>query len=97
MTTRKTAIQPRDVSDEQAARRLGLVVAEFNAKLPNLRARGFPQPDPDTGLFDMVAIDKWCDARHPHLFGGAIMRARDAGTVARDRIEKMRAVAGHRG
>ena len=94
MTTRKTAIQPRDVSDEQAARRLELVVAEFNAKLPNLRARGFPQPDPDTGLFDMVAIDRWCDARHPHLFGGNVMQARDASVVVRQRIEKMRAGVG---
>lgn len=87
-------IQPRDVTDEGAARRIGLSPPEFMAKLPNLLARGFPQRDPDTGLFDIVAIDKWCDGRHPHLFGGTIMQARDASTVARGRIEKMRAGAG---
>jgi hypothetical protein len=39
----------------------------------------------------MVAIDRWCDARHAHLFGGAAaMQARDASAVARDRIEAMR-------
>jgi hypothetical protein len=43
----------------------------------------------------MVAIDRWCDARHAHLFGsGTAMQARDAGTVAKDRIAKMRQEAG---
>ena len=83
--------KPRDVRPADAARRLGIDVAEFNDKLPNLLARGFPQPDPDTGHFDMVAIDRWCDARHPHLFGGeAVMQARDASVVAKDRIAKLR-------
>ena len=60
--------------------------------LPNLIERGFPRADPDTGNFDLHAIDRWCDARHVHLFGkGTEMEARDAGTVAKDRIELMRA------
>jgi hypothetical protein len=84
-------VEPRDVPAEVAARRLGKTFAEFNAALPNLLARGFPKPDPDTGNFDLAAIDRWADARHPHLFGNsAAMQARDASTVARDRIEKMR-------
>ena len=47
---------PRDIPSADAGRRLGLDPAEFVAKLPNLIARGFPQPDPDTGLFDAVAM-----------------------------------------
>jgi hypothetical protein len=83
-------IEPRDVPAREAARRLGKTLAEFNAILPNLIARGFPKPDPDTGHFDLVAIDKWCDARHAHLFGGdAPMQARDASTVVKDRIAAM--------
>ena len=84
-------VEPRDVPAEVAARRLGKSTAGFNAILPNLFARGFPKPDPDTGHFDLVAIDKWCDARHAHLFSAnSAMQARDASTVARDRIEAMR-------
>jgi hypothetical protein len=88
----RTAAKPRDVRPAEAARRLGLDLADFDAKLPNLLARGFPQSDPDTGLYDTVAIDRWCDARHPHLFGGEpAMQARDASTIAQDRIARMRA------
>jgi hypothetical protein len=88
--SRTPCIQPRDVPIKEAARRLGVAPAEFEAKLPNLLARGFPPPDPDTALFDMVAIEKWCDSRHPHLFGGgSIMQARDAKSVVKDRIASM--------
>ena len=83
-------IEPRDVPPEMAARRLGKSLCEFNAALPNLIARGFPPADPDTGNFDMHAIDRWCDSRHSHLFTGATMQARDAGMVAKDRIATMR-------
>jgi hypothetical protein len=84
-------VEPREVRATIAAQRMGLKAAKFVQLLPNLVARGFPKPDPDSGLFDLVAIDKWCDARHAHLFGGsAAMQARDAGTVARERIAAMR-------
>lgn len=84
-------VEPRDVPSEVVARRMGLNSSDFRAALPSLVARGFPQSDPDTGNFDLLAVDRWCDARHPHLFGGnALMQARDASTVAKDRIEKMR-------
>jgi hypothetical protein len=83
--------EPRDAPPEIAARKLGKTLAEFNSVLPNLIARGFPQPDPDTGNFDLTAIDRWCDARHSHLFASAgTMMALDAGTVAKDRIAVMR-------
>jgi hypothetical protein len=90
----KFRVEPRDVRAGYAARRLGQTAAEFEAVLPNLIARGFPKPDPDTGHFDLVAIDKWCDARHAHLFSAnSTMQARDASLVARDRIEAMRGSA----
>ncbi len=38
-----------------------MTLAVFHEKLPNLIARGFPPPDPDTGNFDLHAIDRWCD------------------------------------
>jgi hypothetical protein len=81
----------RDVPPAVAAARLGLSEERFSAVLQNLIQRGFPSPDPDTGNFDLHAIDRWCNARHVHLFGAdAAMRAKDAGTVAKGRIEAMR-------
>jgi len=84
-------VDPRDVPAEQAARRLGKTLADFTAALPNLIARGFPAADPDTGNYDLQAIDKWCDARNVHLFGGGSeMQARDARAVANNRIAALR-------
>jgi hypothetical protein len=57
-------VDPRDVPADKAARRLHLTAAEFHIKLPALLARGFPQPDPTTGMFDLAAIDDWMTARH---------------------------------
>ena len=57
-------VDPRDVPAEKAARRLHLTAAEFTAKLSDLMARGFPPPDPTTGMFDLAAIDQWMTARH---------------------------------
>ena len=90
-------VEPGDVPLEQAARRLGKDMAEFVAILPKLIARGFPKPDPDTGNFDLAAIDAWRRMRNPHLFGapaGGGMGARDAGQVAQDRIAELRKKAG---
>ena len=88
-------VEPRDVPQPIVARRLGLSNAEFAARYPNLRARGFPPPDPDTGNFDLHAVERWMDARNPHLFGdsSAMMQARDASTVAPERIAKLKAGA----
>ena len=88
-------IEPRDVPLQVAARRLGKTRAELEAVLPDLLARGFPEADPTTGNFDLAAIDRWCDARHPHLFGGGAMQARDARDVVQNRLAKLR--AGHGG
>jgi hypothetical protein len=57
------AVEPRDVPAKKAARRLHLTEAEFGAKLDELIARGFPRPDPTTGHYDLVKIDRWMDDR----------------------------------
>jgi hypothetical protein len=57
-------VDPRDVPPWKAARRLHLTLARFNAVLPNLIKRGFPEPAPDTGMFDLDAIDLWRKSRH---------------------------------
>jgi hypothetical protein len=56
-------VDPRDVPPSKAARRLHLTLSDFNAKLPELWARGFPNPDPTTGNYSLPAIDRWMDAR----------------------------------
>lgn len=58
----RVRVEPRDVPPEAAGRRLGLTLKDFNEKLSNLIARGFPRPDPDSGNFDIVAADRWCAA-----------------------------------
>jgi hypothetical protein len=83
-------VQPGDVPASAAAQRMGMTLEAFSDALPNLIARGFPAADPDTKNFDLDAIDQWRRSRHPHLYGGrADFGARDAATVARDRIEAM--------
>lgn len=62
-------VDPGDVPPEKAARRLGLTLTVFNEKLPNLLKRGFPPADPDTGNYDLDAIDLWRRNRNQHLFG----------------------------
>src|SRR5215467_14646181 len=57
-------VDPGDVPPEKAARRLHLTLARFNELLPNLVKRGFPEADPDTGMFDLDAIDLWRKSRH---------------------------------
>jgi hypothetical protein len=62
-------VDPGDVPPEKAARRLHVTLDRFNEILPRLLARGFPQADPDTGNFDLDAIDAWRKSRSPQLFG----------------------------
>jgi hypothetical protein len=82
-------VAPRDVPISQAARKLHLTVAEFRAKLPELYKRQFPRPDPTTGMFDLVAIDAWQDARNPQVFSGAGNGPLDARTVAEERLARL--------
>jgi hypothetical protein len=80
-------VDPRDVPAEKAARRLHLTPAEFGAKLPELLARGFPAPDPTTGMYDLDAIDRWMTARHGQQAPGltAAPKPRDAQEVFNQR------------
>jgi hypothetical protein len=56
-------VDPRCVPASKAARRLGLTLVEFDRLKTALFAEGLPQPDAVTGLYDLVAIDAWQDAR----------------------------------
>jgi hypothetical protein len=70
------------VPADKAARRLHLTLAEFQAKLSELLARGFPQPDPTTGMFDLAAIDQWMTARQSQPAAlTAELKPRDASDV----------------
>lgn len=80
-------VDPRDVSPDKAARRLGLTLAEFQTLLPRLLSRGFPPPDIDTGNFDLDEIDSWRARRHRPLPGGDA--ANQSVSRARDRIAAM--------
>jgi hypothetical protein len=79
-------VDPRDVPRSLAARRLGLSEERFTDALPELLARGFPAPDPTTGLYDLDAIDAWRRGRNPHLFLTAPSQARDARSVVPSRL-----------
>lgn len=86
-------VDPGDVSPEKAARRMGLSLEDFAAHLPKLLSRGFPHPDPTTGLFDLEAIDAWRRRRNPHLFAPSLTapnQARDADDVVMARLEAAR-------
>jgi hypothetical protein len=82
-------VEPRDVPAVKAARRLHLTLTEFEAKKEELFARHFPRPDPTTGMYDLVAIDEWQNARNPQLLSGASKRPVDARTVAEERLGRL--------
>ena len=67
-------IDPRDVPPAKAARRLHLTLSEFERALPELRRRGFPQPDETTGNYDLAAIDDWMDCRSGRREAGLVKR-----------------------
>lgn len=57
------AIEPRMVPPAKAARRIGLTLAEFQARAAELEAAGFPVADPLTGCIALESIDIWIDRR----------------------------------
>jgi hypothetical protein len=79
-------VDPRDVPAEIAARRLGLQLGAFLEVADRLHARGLPRPDPDTGLYDLKAVEDWMDRRSGLTSN---LGARDATTVARARLEAL--------
>lgn len=93
---RYPSVKPGDVPAELAARRMGLTKGEFETVLPQLLRRGFPLPDPDTGLYDLDAIDQWRKRRNPHLYPeigspAAPQQALDASDVFENRRARFRA------
>jgi len=57
-------VEALDVPPAQAAHRMGLTLAQFNAALPDLQVRGFPAADPTTGNYDLEAVDAWRRSRN---------------------------------
>lgn len=84
-------VEPRDVPAEKAARRLHLTLAEFDAIKDRLYGRGFPRPDPDTGMYDLKAVEAWMDGRNRLLNGGltATQPARHASEVFDERARRL--------
>jgi hypothetical protein len=80
-------VDPADVPEEKAARRLHLTAGQFRQKLPELLKRGFPPADPTTGMYDLDAVDLWRRSRNARVseFGGitALPRADAARSSAR--------------
>jgi hypothetical protein len=60
--------QRGDVAAGIVAELLGLSLPDFEARCPLLHDRGFPEPDPTTGLYCVEAVDRWRLRRHPKLF-----------------------------
>lgn len=82
-------VAPRDVPRDKAARRLHLTEKDFDLVLPELEARGFPRPDPTTGMYDLLAIDRWMDER-TQLGLTAQPSARNAGEEFAERLGRLR-------
>jgi hypothetical protein len=57
-----------DVPAAVVAARLGLSIGDFDTRRAALTERGFPDPDPTTGLWCMEAVDRWRLRRHSQLF-----------------------------
>lgn len=64
-------VEPRDVPPWKAARRLHLTLDDFRQKLPKLKSRGFPEPDPTTGNYFLDDIDYWMENRTKRLSTGS--------------------------
>jgi hypothetical protein len=80
-----------DVTVSAVAELLGLSPADFSSREEALRARGFPEPDPTTGLYCIEAVERWRLLRHPQLFP-ELTRARTAahaGAIFDQRIRRL--------
>lgn len=76
--------EPGDIDLNHAAKRMGLSPKAFVLALPELRKRGFPNPDATTGKFDFQAIERW--RRDRHRAPTAPFDAEDAETVLQSRL-----------
>jgi hypothetical protein len=68
MSRRRRVPDRGDVAASAVADLLGLTLADFNSREAALRERGFPEPDPTTGLYCIEAVERWRLLRHPQLF-----------------------------
>ena len=83
-------VEPKDVSEEAAARRLGLSLEQFREKLQALLQRGFPAADQTTGNYCLEAVDEWRMRRFPQLFPRPVNEGPNNNReTARARIAKM--------
>jgi hypothetical protein len=80
-----------DVADSLVAELLGLSLTEFEARKPALLERGFPEPDPTTGLYCIEAVDRWRMRRHPYLFPEltTVPTATHASAIFEDRLRRL--------
>lgn len=88
-----------DIARALVAQRLGMSVADFDARRADLEARGFPEADETTGLYAVEAVDRWRLRRYPRLFPEltASRAAVDAGAVFEQRMGKIEHGAGRNG
>ena len=61
-------VDPAYAPADKIARRLCLTEAQFADCRPRLFARGFPQPDETTGMYDLEAVDRWRKRQRPDLY-----------------------------
>jgi hypothetical protein len=80
-----------DVPKGLVALRLGMSVADFDARRPELEKRGFPQADETTGMFCIEAVDRWRLRRYSRLFPEltAAPVAAHADTVFSERLSRL--------
>jgi hypothetical protein len=80
-----------DVAPSAVADLLGLSLADFNSREAALRERGFPAPDPTTGLYCIEAVERWRLLRHPQLFPELTPAptAAHAGAVFAERMRRL--------
>jgi hypothetical protein len=57
-----------DIAASIVAELLGLSLSDFEVQRAALCERGFPGPDPTTGLYCVEAVDRWRLRRYPRLF-----------------------------
>lgn len=91
------SVDPADIPAEKVARRMHLTIAQFEACKVRLFTRGFPRPDPDTGMYCLEAVDRWRLQRHLALFPELIPPGRtttgdapeeNLGAMAREAYER---------
>jgi hypothetical protein len=61
-------VDPAYAPADKIARRLCLTEAQFETCKIRLFARGFPQPDETTGMYDLEAVDRWRMRQRPDLY-----------------------------